>query len=260
MTQTQEKPDFDEIIKVIGQLPDHPAFSPGSSEPVNILREWLEHYSRTMDMSRGFLVNRCALYWTSYDAVDGFDGQAFVNSCEDANGSLRQLAQILDTDLQIFELDPANTRKPTLDEMTMAASYGMMAIEEGTQLFCACSFGQGVEASASKAQKNMNRFTNLTSFMNDNCGLDQAAMLGSVLACLLKGIPVIIEGTSGRLVKTMLEKETRKTFDQVILADDLNLPLNHDTPGHRMIMTAILLKTLYTGNQKTDCGKIKQAA
>jgi hypothetical protein len=260
MTQTQEKPNFDEIIDLFGQLPDYLAFETTVVEPMQWITEWLAHYSQTLDLSRGFLVNRCALYWAGYDMVDGFNGQEFVESCEDANGSLRQLAQILDTDLQIFELDPANTTKPSLDELAMAASYGMMSIEEGTQLFCACSFGQGVAIAAADALEKTDDFTDLKSFMSEHCGLDHAAMLGSVLACLLKGIPVIVEGASGKLVKTLLEKQTGKRWDSIIVAEELNFHLNHTTPGHKMIMAAIMLKMAYTGNIKTDCGKIKHAA
>jgi hypothetical protein len=255
-----KKPDFQEIVSLIPQLPDYSPFNSQALSPLQWLTEWLEQYSQTMDFSRGFLVNRCALYWTAYDTVDGFDGQNFVDSCEDANGSLRQLAQILDTDLQIFELDPTNTAKPTLDELAMAASYGMMAIEEGTQLFCACSFGQGVSISAADALENTDDFQDIESFMNKYCGLDHAAMLGSLIACLLKGIPAIVEGTTGKLIKTLLEKQTGQSWDSIIIAEELNLPINHYTPGHQMIMAAIILKTLYTGNIKTDCGKLKDAA
>ncbi len=260
MTQIQEKPNFDEISNLIGQLPDYPAFETTANDPMTRITEWLSHYSQTLDLSRGFLVNRCALYWAGYNMVDGFSGQKFVDACEDASGSLRQLAQILDTDLQIFELDPTNTTKPSLEELAMAASYGMMAIEEGTQLFCACSFGQGVSVAAADALEKTDDFTNIQNFMAENCGLDHAAMLGSVLACLLKGIPVILEGTSGKLIKTLLEKETGKQWDSIIIAEELNLFLNHDTPGHQMITAAIMLKTIYTANLKSDCGKIKRAA
>ena len=256
----QTKPTFDDILAVMAELPDYPSFKSSTAEPVSRLTEWLEIYSRTLNFSNGFLVNRCALYWAGYDAHDGFDGQAFVDSCQDSAGSLRRMAEILDTDLQIFELDPHSHRNNTLDELAMAASYGMMAIEEATQLFCACSFGQGVDSTAASALDNINDFQTLPSFMESRCGLDHAAMLGATVAATLKGIPVILEGTAGRLVKSLVERQAQKTFDNIILTDDLNLPLNHALPGHKMVFTAIMLKTLYAGSDKTDCGKIKKAA
>ena len=256
----QTKPTFSDITDLINQLPDYPAFKSDQIDTLSWLSEWLATYSKTLDLSKGFLVNRCALYWAGYDAKDGFDGQAFVDSCQDSQGPLRQLAQILDTDLQIFELDPHNHAKVDIDAIAMAASYGMMAIEESTQLFCAASFGQGVDSTAKTALNSINEFTTLESFMNDHCGLDHAAMLGACIAGILKGVPIIMEGYSGGLVKSLIEKATNKSFDNIILTNALNLPVNHDLPGHKMIMTAIMLKTIYAGQVKTDCGKIKAAA
>jgi hypothetical protein len=279
------KPTFAEIENIIDGLPDYPAFETKSEEPLTWLMEWLTTYSRSLDLSRGFLINRCALYWAGYDGQDGFDGQKFVDECQNAKGSVRLLAEQLDTDLQIFELEPQNHGKRNADELALAASYGMMAIEEGTQLFCTCSFGQGVESTAENALKILTSFRpneesgessedpsaalrsardddliNLQEFMIKYCGLDHAAMMGAAIACILKGIPMIAEGPSGRLIKTLLEKASGKKFDNIILCNDLNLPINNALPGQKMIMTAILLKTLYTAQDKTDCGKVKIAA
>lgn len=255
------KPQFQDIIKLIKELPDYPTFETNTTEPFLFLQKWLEHHSRLFDLSKGFLVNRCALYWAGYDVADGFDGQGFVDSCQDHNGSLNQLAQMLDTDLQIFELDPNNYTKATLDDIAMATSYGMMGVEENTQLFCACSFGQGVEATAQKAMNALNNeFTNLESFMEKHCGLDHAALLGASIACIMKGIPMIVEGTSGRLAKTMIEKETGKTFSNIIVASDLDITLNHSHPGQRAILSALMLKALMASAEKTSCGKVKLAA
>ena len=71
---------------------------------------------------------------------------------------------------------------------------------------------------------------------------------------------MIAEGASGRLVKVLLEKTTGQKFSAIITNDDLNLPIDPNLPGQRMITTAILLKTLYTAADKTDCGKVKKAA
>lgn len=256
----ETKPVFNDISELVTELPDYPVFDTDKTDPMEWLSEWIWQYSRTLDISRGFLVNRCALYWAGYDHADGIDGQAFVDSCQDNKGSLRQLAQILDTDLQIFELAPHTHSKRNADELALAASYGMMAIEEGTQLFCTCSFGQGVETASVEALNAMDEFNDLESFMSNHCGLDHAAMLGAAIAGLLKGIPVILEGQSGRLVKSLLEKAVRKRFDTLILTDEITLPINHHLPGHAMVMTAIMLKTLYAASDKTNCGKIKSEA
>ena len=256
----QTKPSFQDILTLMKELPDYPTFATDKHDPLEVLSEWLATYSAKMDFSRGFLVNRCGLYWSGYEDSDGFDGQAFVDSCQDSKGSLRQLAQILDTDLQIFELDPHTHTRRSSDEIALAASYGMMAIEEGTQLFCACAFGQGVENAANKGLNSLNEFKNLEDFMTENCGLDHAAILGGTIAGILKGIPVILEGPSGELVKALLERESGKIFDNIILTKDLDFPLNHNLPGQKMVMTALLLKMLYTAQIKTDCGKIKQVA
>tara|TARA_B100001750_G_scaffold205412_1_gene182447 strand:- start:1828 stop:2604 length:777 start_codon:yes stop_codon:yes gene_type:complete len=256
----QAKPVFQDILDLVAELPDYPAFAADQAYPVAYMSDWLAVYSSKMDLSRGFLVNRCALYWTGYSNPDGFDGQAFVDSCQDDKGSLRQLAQILDTDLQIFELDPHSYGSRSADELALAASYGMMAIEEGTQLFCACSFGQGVDDAASNALDSLSVFNDAEDFMTRYCGLDHAAMLGSALAATLKGIPVILEGNSGKLVKCLIEKITGKIYNNIIVTDDMAFPLNHSVPGQKMIMSAIILKTVYAAQMKTDCGKVKTAA
>jgi len=208
------------------------------------LSDWLTHHSRTLDVSRGFAVNRCALYWAGYDQVDSFDGQAFVDSCQDSRGSLNQLAQLLDTDLQIFELDPKNHKPKSADDLALAASYGMMGVEESTQLFMACSFGQGVEVATKIALDALNKDSDIENFMERYCGLDHAAMLGGAIACAMKGIPMILEGASGQLVKSLLETAVEKSFPCLILAKDMHVsPL----PGHAMIANAIALKTISAG-------------
>jgi hypothetical protein len=254
------KPEFKDILNLIAELPDYPAFETTQTEPMAFLSEWLNHHSRILDTSKGFQVNRCAMYWTGYDHADGFDGQKFVDSCKDSKGGLRQLAEILDTDLQIFELDPTNTAQPSLEALTMATSYGMMGVEENTQLFSTCSFGQGVETASVEAVNSLTEFQDLESFITDNCGLDHAAMLGASIACIMKGIPMILEGQSGRLVKSLLERTSGKSLPNMISCDDLNIPMNHDLPGYKILTSAICIKTLYAASIKTDCGKVKVAA
>lgn len=254
------KPEFNDILNLITALPDYPTFTSDKTDSMQWLNDWLSHHSRLLDLSKGFQVNRCALYWTGYDAPDGFNGQSFVDACQDTNGSLNQLAQILDTDLQIFELDPHNTTKPSLDDITMAASYGMMSVEENTQLFCACSFGKGVENTSETAIDALTDFTDLESFMETYCGLDHAAMLGAAIASVMKGIPMVLDGVSGVLVKSLLEKAAGKQFSNLLTTHNLNMPTHSDIPGNKMIVTAIMMKTLYTASPKTDCGKIRVAA
>lgn len=263
--ETIEHPKFSDITDLINNLPDYPEYQTldNNDDVMANLSHWLIHNSRVLDTSKGFDVNRCALYWAGYDVVDGFDGKAFVEACQDSRGSLNKLAQMLDTDLQIFELDPSNHNAKTSDEIAMATSYGMMAVEESTQLFCATSFGQGVEATVQKALNALNAipaFDDLENFMSKYCGLDHAAMLGGAIACVMKGIPMILEGTSGKLAKALLENASGKTFPNLILTSDLNMNMVQSLPGHRMISTAIMMKTLWAGSAKTDCGKVKAAA
>ena len=250
------KPEFKDIVNLIDGLPIYQEFKNDVTDPIEHIKTWLAHNSRTLDFTRGFNVNRTALYWAGYNAVDGFDGQAFVDSCQDSKGTLRSLSEILDTDLQIFELDPHNTSQPDSDAIALATSYGMMAIEEGTQLFSACSFGKGVNIASTETLNKINTFQDLETFMTNNCGLDIAAMLGAAIACIMKGIPMILEGPSGELVMALLEKSTGRQFSNLILS-----PITiSDIPGHNMMTTAIMMKTLYAGLPKTDCGKIKLAA
>ena len=263
MTQeTIETPQFSDITGLIQGLPDYPEYQTleNNDDVMANLSHWLIRHSRVLDTSKGFDVNRCAMYWAGYEVVDGFDGKAFVDACQDSRGSLNRLAQMLDTDLQIFELDPSNHNAKTSDEITMATSYGMMAVEESTQLFCAASFGQGVEATAQKALNAINGFDDLETFMTTHCGLDHAAMLGGAIASVMKGIPMIMEGTSGKFTKMLLERASGKIFPNLILTSDLNMSVVQSLPGHRMISTAIMLKTLWSGSAKTDCGKVKEAA
>lgn len=259
---TIEHPKFSDITDLINNLPDYPEYQAleNNDDVMANLSHWLIHHSRILDTSKGFDVNRCAMYWAGYEVVDGFDGKAFVDACQDSRGSLNRLAQMLDTDLQIFELDPSNYNAKTPDEIAMATSYGMMAVEESTQLFCATSFGQGVEATAQKALNVINGFDDLEKFMTKHCGLNHAAMLGGAIASVMKGIPMIMEGTSGKFTKMLLERASGKIFPNLILTSDLNMSVVQSLPGHRMISTAIMLKTLWSGSEKTDCGKVKEAA
>jgi hypothetical protein len=258
----QTNPELKDILNLVSELPVTAEFESQSNSTFEFLNDWLIHYSKIYDFSRGFNVNRCALYWVGYNRQDAFDGQAFVDSCQDSRGSLRGLAQMLDTDLQIFELDPTNHTKPDEQALAMAASYGMMAIEESIQMFTACSFGQGVETASTdaiKAFKQSNNF-DLQDFMITHCGLDHAALLGATIAACMKGIPTILEGTSGQLVKAMFEKSCGRRFDNIIATNDLKDIALNDTPGHTMVTAAILLKTIYTGSIKSACGKVKAVA
>lgn len=259
---TQTNPELKDILNLVDELPITAEFQPQSTDTLAFINEWLSHYSKIYDFSRGFNVNRCALYWAGYDETDGFDGQAFVDSCQDSRGSLRELAQILDTDLQIFELDPHSHTKADSKSLAMAASYGMMGIEESTQMFTACSFGQGVDAASKTALTHLypaDKF-DLHEFMVEYCGLDHAALLGCTIAASMKGIPIILEGASGELIKALLEKTSGRDFGNIITTNDLNNPSFNQTPGHTMITTAIMLKTLYAGSTKSTCGKVKAAA
>jgi len=258
----QTNPELKDILNLIGELPVTAEFQSQSTDILAFINDWLSHYSKIYDFTKGFNVNRCALYWAGYDATDGFDGQAFVDACQDSRGSLRELAQILDTDLQIFELDPHTHTKADSKSLAMAASYGMMGIEESTQMFTACSFGQGVNAAANNALDNLANIDDfdLHDFMVSHCGLDHAALLGCTIAACMKGIPVILEGASGQLIKALLEKTSGRNFGNIITTDDLNDASFNETPGHTMIATAIILKTIYAGSIKSACGKVKAAA
>lgn len=258
-------PQFSDILNLLNGLPQKPQandFQSDHTEPLSWLADWLHYHSRLYDFSRGFNVNRCALYWAGYDAVDGFDGEAFVQSCQDSKSGLRTLASILDTDLQIFEVEPQNHNQKTSDELALACSYGMMAIEESTQLFCATSFGQGVQASATKGLEafRANPTSDIETFMVNNCGLDHAALLGNAIACTMKGIPFIVEGTQGTLVKEMLEHYTQTDMSHIIVTDDISPFETNTTVGHDLLSTAIFLKTLYVSGAKTSCGKFKSLA
>lgn len=254
-------PQFKDILNLLEALPTMPEnadFQPISTEPLLWLNQWLQHYAHVYDFSKGFDVNRCALYWAGYDLIDGFNGQAFVDSCQNHRGSLRSLAAILDTDLQIFELNPHHHAQPNKNDIALAASYGMMAIEESTQLFCTTSFGQGVQTATKNAIEALNKADafDLENFMTTHCGLDHAAILGNAIAAIMKGIPLIIEGQQGILIQSIIKRATGTDFDNIIATENFALPENH-LPGHSMIQTAIFLKTLYAGSIKTSCGKNK---
>lgn len=262
----QERPDLQDILKLLDSLPHKDSetdISINATDTMSWLFKWLERESRVLDLSRGFEVNRCALYWTGYETNDAFDGQAFVDSCQDQNGSLRKLAQTLDTDLQIFELDPHNPQKADRDALALACSYGMMAIEESTQLFCACVFGAGVDQASQNALNALSKIESfdLDHFIENHFGLGHAAMLGAVIAATLKGIPVIIEGAAGDLVIKCLERTNAHSFSNIICTENMpDLPYHETSPGQAMVTTAVMLKTLYAGSLKTPCGKVKLAA
>jgi len=259
---TQTNPEFKDILSLVESLPVIAPFETNSTDALSWITDWLAHHSRVYDFTKGFNVNRCALYWSGYDKVDDFDGQKFVDSCQDSRGSLRQLAQILDTDLQIFELDPHNHTKPTSTALAMAASYGMMAIDESTQLFCAASFGQGVDMAAKESIEALEKTDNfdLEKFMVDHCGLDHAAILGCAIAATMKGIPMVIEGNVGVFIARLLCRATNRPITNIIATAAMPPLTNNKSVGHDMVTTAILLRMLYIGANKTDCGKVKIAA
>lgn len=260
-------PELHDILKLLKDIPEHPEMIKTSDQLLDHLFLWLSHYSKIYDLSRGFNVNRCALYWSGYDAIDDFDGKAFVDSCQSTNSPLKSLVEILDSDLQIFELDPQNHAKVDARTLALAASYGMMAIDESTQLFAACSFGQGVHLTAEEALTKLNQTDgeiDLQEFMIDHCGLDHAALIGAVIAASLKGIPVILEGASARLIRAMLQKSTGKVWGNIIIADDFNDLLaqqnTNQNIGQSVMQIAIFLKTLWISADKSPCGKIVEKA
>lgn len=258
----QTKPQFADILnllKTLPPVPDHTIMPEVQDTGFSTLKSWVAATSRLYDFSGGFHVNRCALYWAGYDHSDGFDGQKFVDSCQDSRGSLRSLAQILDTDLQIFELDPHNQAEIDGQSLAIAASYGMMAIEESTQLFCATSFGRGVETAAEKAVNALKATDHfdLEHFMISHCGLDHAALLGNAIAAILKGIPCLIEGNQGRLIAALITRCTGHDYPNLLLTANMPDLCDNPLPGHIMITTAIFLKTLYTGSEKSSCGKVR---
>lgn len=262
---SNQKTTLQDILKIMESIPQSEghAMPAHANDPLAWMQQWLETESLNFDFSRGFEVNRCALYWSGYPDNDGFDGQAFVNSCQDQNGSLRQLAQILDTDLQIFELDPHNPQKPDSDSLALACSYGMMAIEEATQLFCGTVFGAGVDKASDEALAALEKTESfsLETFIENHCGLGHAALLGAAIAATLKGIPFITEGAAGSLVSRIMTRATGCVQTNIIATNDIPaLPYHTQSTGQAMVTTAILLKTLYAGNIKTSCGKVKAAA
>ncbi|PCI01657.1 MAG: hypothetical protein COB76_00815 [Alphaproteobacteria bacterium] len=248
-------PQFSDVLSLLDNLPTMPKKAPFETtgeDTLTHLSQWLGYYSRVYDFSKGFEVNRCALYWAGYDESDAFDGKKFVDSCKDGKSSLRSLASILDTDLQIFELAPNEFDRPNSSEIAMACSYGMMAIEDSTQLFCVASFGQGVETAAQKAFDALNaaEFFDIEDFMTAHCGLDHAAILGNAVAAIMKGVPILIEGVQGRLIKTLLFKYTGESFGNIILTKDFPMPISQNVPGKMALATAITLKTLFLAMKK----------
>lgn len=245
-------PGFQDILALLVSLPCGNAPTIEAGDAVSWLSQWMAGQTSIMDMSRGFAVNRCALYWTGTGggaANDGFDGQAFVDACQTKKGSLTKLAEILDTDLQIFELDPHNPQKPDEASLALACSYGMMAVEEPTQLFCACVFGAGIDSASATAYAALGNHDDLKDFMERHCTPGHAAMLGAAIAGTLKGIPVILEGKAGKLVSAIMEKHSGKTFSNIIVTDDMPaLPGISHLPGHTMTSMAVMLKTLHAGS------------
>lgn len=259
----QTKPKFEDIENLVNEIPIYPSFTFEDKSTTQYLSQWLSCYSKTLDLSKGLNVNRCALYWSAYNQNDAFDGTQFVQSCQNSNGSLNRLATFLDTDLQIFELDPHNNHSSTLDDLVLATSYGMMAVEESTQLFCACHFGAGVEKISQEVWqtlKTQDKPFNLLAFYQNDLGTGHAALLGATIASLLKGIPVILEGYSGLIIKEILEQTTKNCFDVIITTQTLETNNYSSLPGHKMISTAILLKTLWLNQIETELSSIKTAA
>ena len=78
-------PQFSDVLSLLDNLPTMPKKAPFETtgeDTLTHLSQWLGYYSRVYDFSKGFEVNRCALYWAGYDESDAFDGKKFVDSCK----------------------------------------------------------------------------------------------------------------------------------------------------------------------------------
>jgi len=120
------------------------------------------------------------------------------------NGALNRLASSIDTDLRLYELAldrPCNDSR-TGDAMDEAAAahavaYGMMAVEPGVDILAVAALGVGASlAAAALARAMTTGHADPLTLLASHGGADIAAMLGTILAARLAGVPVLLDGAA----------------------------------------------------------------
>ena len=165
----------------------------------------------------------------------------YVKGNLDGTGRLNRLAQSINTDLRLYEMDLENPTHDALsgesametEDLVKSIAYGMMAVEPGLDLMAVTAFGDGSEASA-KALLSLhtgNACDDLTctrllkantapkgfESLRQIGGYELAALCGVVIAARLAHVPVLLEGITGAAILSVLNHENAGITDHCAL-------------------------------------------
>lgn len=123
---------------------------------------------------------------------------------------LSDMVAEINADLKLYELDfltPTNATPPAMTEAecVRAIAYGMMAIEQGTDLIGLTAIGAGSDAASHKIITAIEQGTDSFDALMMFGGFEHAAMIGAILATKLGGVPVVMEGEAARACYTLLK-------------------------------------------------------
>lgn len=211
---------FDEIRAVAAALPavdsvvsgearlrlDAIAAAEGRTGGLGALAIWLAEAQRRA--SPRIARPRLALFAATHGlAADRPDGTAEalgrrIASLVDGGGILHRLVEAADADLRLYELAlerPCRDSRigPAMDEAeaARAVAYGMIAVEPGVDLLLVSALGIGAELAAAAIGRRAGTGDALE-LLAALGGPDIAAMLGTILAARLAGVPVILDGAA----------------------------------------------------------------
>ncbi len=149
---------------------------------------------------------RIAIYAATHGiALDRPGGsiQDMTEAVEDivaGRGPLHELVAQADADRRLYDLaldrpTRASRTAPAMDEADAcrAAAYGMMAVEPGVDIFVVSAIGPGAELAAQAMAAGAGDPLELLAAKG---GPDIAAILGTILATRLAGIPLILDGAA----------------------------------------------------------------
>lgn len=183
----------------------------------------------------------------------------FRGGCLDGTGRLTRLAQSINTDLRLYEMDgedkstnPLDEGQPALDDydLVRCMAYGMMAVDPGLDLLALDGFGYGSSLSSralialyQKPPGDDLVVTRLLKLAGDRRGLDALAMIGgyeiaalagAIIAARLAHCPVLIDAPQGLAALLTLMAENPALGDHCRLCGVAQGPvagLNLGTPA-----------------------------
>jgi nicotinate-nucleotide--dimethylbenzimidazole phosphoribosyltransferase len=160
----------------------------------------------------------------------------------EGESALNYLCQAVNCSLQLYELDP-ETPVPHKDgedtmsvqEASMALTYGMMSVEQQTECLVAHAFGNGTKEAAARLIEKSETETDIRGLdlLSKYGNRELAALCGSLIAARLSGVPAIIHGVVGKAAMSILAQETPNSISHCYFiadAQDVQIKGEQDWP------------------------------